>query len=320
MSTLSLSPEAAAYLEALRGELADLQPEERDDLLADVEVSLVEAAAEGESLEARFGSPARFASELRAAAGLDATESAASPSEKWTTQVRAFLARLDSNRRVARLRRGYGEIAPIWWVARALVFASGLVLLEIVGGWSATNRALPAFGGSTSTALVVAAFAAGSIAAGLYGRRRAIPGSLRLLALAANVALLVLAVPVISHTANATTSVPLTAIEAPQAPPPGPAAGLNYNGAPVRNIYAYDRKGKPLYDIRLYDQNGRPLNVGEGSAGMDPDRRVLETPRGTLLFNSFPIRYFEPGTRTVVHPTASPHKRVQRVATPALKP
>jgi hypothetical protein len=94
---------------------------------------------------------------------------------------------------------------------------------------------------------------------------------------------------------------------------------LNYNGAPVENVYVYDRNGKPLYDVRLYDQNGAPLNVGGGSGDVDPSRRVLETPRGTPLFNSFPIRYFEPGTRIVAQPTASPRKRVQRVATPALR-
>jgi len=42
-------PEVEAYLTALREALDDLPTAERDDLLAEVEVSLVEAASEGES-------------------------------------------------------------------------------------------------------------------------------------------------------------------------------------------------------------------------------------------------------------------------------
>ena len=63
-----LPPDGAAYLDALRRELADLPVEERDELLAEVESSLLAAAAEGdEQPSARLGPPARFAAELRAA-------------------------------------------------------------------------------------------------------------------------------------------------------------------------------------------------------------------------------------------------------------
>jgi predicted RNA polymerase sigma factor len=47
MCTTAHSVVVAAYLGALRAELADLESEERDDLMADVEVSLVESSAEG---------------------------------------------------------------------------------------------------------------------------------------------------------------------------------------------------------------------------------------------------------------------------------
>jgi hypothetical protein len=66
--TLLLPPEAAAYLGSRRVEPADLPPDEQDDLLPDVEVSLLEAAEAG-SLAA-LGPPREFAAELRAAAGL----------------------------------------------------------------------------------------------------------------------------------------------------------------------------------------------------------------------------------------------------------
>src|SRR5687768_14623642 len=48
-------------------------PEERDDLLSEVEPSLLEAAADGdEPIAARLGPPADFAADLRASAGLPA--------------------------------------------------------------------------------------------------------------------------------------------------------------------------------------------------------------------------------------------------------
>ena len=40
---------------------------------------------------------------------------------------------------------------------------------------------------------------------------------------------------------------------------------------------------------------------------------------GQPIYNSFPIRYFEPGTRTVAHPDASPPVHVPRIATPNLR-
>ena len=69
--TTGLPPNVAEYLSALRTELADLAPEERDDLLSEVEPSLLEAAADDdEPIAARLGPAAAFAADLRASAGL----------------------------------------------------------------------------------------------------------------------------------------------------------------------------------------------------------------------------------------------------------
>ena len=57
-------PDVAAYLDAVRSRLADLPTEERDDLVADVEASLLESG------EPPLLSPEEFAAELRDAAGL----------------------------------------------------------------------------------------------------------------------------------------------------------------------------------------------------------------------------------------------------------
>ena len=70
-ATVALPPEVAAYLDQVRAALADVPAEERDELLADIEISLLEGAADSsDPPEARLGPPERFAQELRAAAGI----------------------------------------------------------------------------------------------------------------------------------------------------------------------------------------------------------------------------------------------------------
>src|SRR5207302_1986197 len=95
-----------------------------------------------------------------------------------------------------------------------------------------------------------------------------------------------------------------------------PVAGLAYNGAPVDNIYPYSRGGRLLHDVLLYTAAGTPLNVS--TAAYDPYRRVLRTKTGVRIFNAFPVRYYEPGTRVVLRPNAGPRVKVPRVATPPL--
>ena len=79
-TTTGLPPNVAEYLDALRAELADLAPEERDDLLSEVEPSLLEAAADDdEPIAARLGPAADFAADLRASAGLPPAPRGAPP-------------------------------------------------------------------------------------------------------------------------------------------------------------------------------------------------------------------------------------------------
>ena len=45
MTTIALTPEAEAFLARVRDELADLPPDERDELLEDIESHLAEISA-----------------------------------------------------------------------------------------------------------------------------------------------------------------------------------------------------------------------------------------------------------------------------------
>jgi hypothetical protein len=138
---------------------------------------------------------------------------------------------------------------------------------------------------------------AASLALGLRARRAG--PARRGAAILLDVVLLVAAVPVLEHSADAPPVVPLSEV----------VAGPVNDGVPVENVYPYGRNGRLLLDVRLYDQQGRPLDVKIE----DPSRRpVLERGGGEAL-NAFPIRYFEPGTRRVARPNAGP-----RIAPPAL--
>jgi hypothetical protein len=182
-------PEVEAYLAAVREELADLRPEERDDLLAEVEASLLDAAEESDApIAARLGPPADFAAELRAAAGL----TAGAP----VRPKRDLLATVWSSPRTASLKRVLVELAPIWWVARAYVVVA-LVAWAGDAEWSVTAPFVPKIGiggpGSAGTGLLLLAIAlALSVGHGLWERRRGGPGTL---SVAVNVFLALAALP-----------------------------------------------------------------------------------------------------------------------------
>ena len=301
--------DVAAYLETVRGELSDLPQAERDDLLAEVEDSLLEAAGEGGSIAARLGPPTEFAAELRSAAGLHPpTTSAADRSPLGRRAVELaerVLAhpRFDAARTVAR------ELAPIWWLARAYL-AVGALAYVFDTGWSTRYPVVPRFDSAKfGLALVLLAMVL-SVWLGLRSRRSfRLPRAVAVL----NAACVVAIVPVALDLAD--TSAYDALVASAYAPTPETPVALTYGGVAVDNVYPYSREGKLLHDVLLFDGAGRPLDVG----GLgDPQRRLLLKSDGTPLFNSFPIRYFEPGTSLVANPNAGPPVAVPEIETPPL--
>ena len=119
--TTGLPPNVAEYLGALRTELADLAPEERDDLLSEVEPSLLEAAADDdEPIAARLGPAAAFAADLRASAGLPPAPHGEPAAPRG---LRASVLELSRHPVVAGAASVLRELAPVWWVARAAAAA-----------------------------------------------------------------------------------------------------------------------------------------------------------------------------------------------------
>jgi hypothetical protein len=77
------------------------------------------------------------------------------------------------------------------------------------------------------------------------------------------------------------------------------------------------RDGRLLHDVLVCTGSGRPLDVK--SAAADPLRRVPVSTGGARLYNAFPVRYYERGTRRVAHPDAAPRIALPRFRTPALE-
>src|SRR5262249_21166800 len=123
--------------------------------------------------------PARFAAELRASAGLPPAPATASPPREsaWTRLKRDSAVR-------AGLARGR-ELAPIWWVARAFILLAALT----VGTRESYCVPFPRLTGHKALDVFLVVLAIGvSIALGFAGRRR--PNRLRPLRIAVNLALL----------------------------------------------------------------------------------------------------------------------------------
>jgi uncharacterized membrane protein len=275
------------YLDAVRARLGDLDPEEREHLLSDTEASLLEAAGDEAALplEVRLGPPEHFARELRAAAGL--------PEEPSRAARASLLARLAAHRRVTAARGVARELVPAWWLVRAFVALS--VVAQLLGDdWSVRYPIFTSvLGGPLGWVLLLGAVA-GSVALGR--RERA---ATRRWPLVLNVALgLAAAWLLVAMAGNAgadrATDHAVVFVETP-------SEGLVRDGHRIGNIYPYDRRGRLLQDVRLFDETGTPLAVRHGEA---LPRRVPVDRTGERLFNAFPIRYFEEGTRKVRRPGA----------------
>jgi hypothetical protein len=283
MTPATADTQVRDYLEAVRERLSDLDPEEREHLLSDTEASLLEAGEDEVALppEVRLGPPDQFARELRAAAGLPELPVAGSRP--------GLLARLAANRRVVAARGLARELAPAWWVLRG--FAAFTAVAQVVGDdWSAQYPMFTSLLGKPLGWFLLLAAIAGSVALGRRERGRR--------AIALNVALLAATVWVAIAMAGSSGGGATQVIEvaAPPAPP-----GLTFDGRPVGNVYPYDRRGRLLHDVRLYDEEGAPLDVRRGERR---PRRMVRDRAGDRQFNSFPIRYFDPGTRRVERPEA----------------
>ena len=291
------SREAQQYLDGVAAELADLADEDRADLLDELAAHLDELAAESDApLPARLGTPAEYAAELRASAGLPPARARGRAGGRVLDRLRA----LERRRDVTATRDFLVALRPAWWVLRAWVLV-GLVAMwpgQTTPTWSWDWPMVPRVASPRVGLLVLVAVIVLSVQLG-RGRVRS-----RLLAgpvvASANVLLALLTLPVVSSFADHggaryvyVPAEPVTRV---------PADGVYADGSQVWNIYPYDAGGRLLHDVRLYDQDGAPLSLG---LGPDGTRKPVVDSLGRLVANAFPYRYVEPDG-TVADPDAGP--------------
>jgi hypothetical protein len=309
-TTAGSSEQIDAYLAAVRVSLGDIAEDERAELLAEVEASLIESAGEIDSPTAALGPPEAFAAELRASAGLGEPSPVSAPAQGTLQVARAFASELGRRPWAARSLSIARELAPAWWLVRGYLVVVAIASITNAR-WSQSRPWAPAFSSRRTDILIIALVVAASLALGVLRRRRV--ASLLLVAVVVDIAAVLAIVPAVRHVTNAPATVFIVGAPVVQAP----ATGLSFSGRPVLNVYPYSRDGKLLHDVRLYDDLGRPLTLDLGS---DQLRRVPVAANGTRVFNAFPIRYRQPGTHVVAHPNAAPRIRVPKIVTPALRP
>jgi len=296
-STTARSREAQGYLDGVAAALADLPEDDRADLLDELATHLDEIAAEGTSpLESRLGSPADYAAELRASAGLPTVRSRGRTAADVMSRLRALRRRAD----VAAVERFLVSVRPAWWVARAWVLVA---LLTWFGQphWLRSLAVVPNLGSTGLSVFVLLGAVVLSVQLGWQRRLRA-----RWLVAAVNLAALVGLGPVLLTVNEAVLygtfdyyygdPEPLRVDRVPR-------EGVYAAGNRVWNVYAYDAAGQMLHDVRLYDQDGSPISLG---LPFDPTKQQTLDVSGQKVDNAYPYRYLDPATGEVAQPNAGP--------------
>jgi hypothetical protein len=306
MTAIALTPEGEAFLARVRDELADLPPDERDELLEDIESHLAEVAGEGGvGLAARLGSAEEFAQELRNSAGL--------PPRAATAFSRLDRCRswIDGSMRwIGSLREQFRAV-HIWWVVRGSLLAVAVaVVIGQLGdnyAWGHAHAWLPHAGlRGEGAAVALAAFVILSLGLG----RLAAGGRGGHVDRAASAVALIAIVPAAWHLDSPPRAPIYSTVPSPN------MLGLRFNGTPVGNIFPFDASGQPLDDVLLYRSNGQALNVD--AYRIDPKRRYLVAPNGRRLYNSFPVRFYTRNTQQVAKGWIRPSVHIPKLQIPPL--
>jgi hypothetical protein len=317
--------EIAEFVSAVRGWLNDLSADEVNELTGGLEADLTDALAEaGSTPSQRYGDPAEYASELRAAAGLPprnagGTQRAVGPSfaasleqgvvlpirERYDSALRS----LDREPWWPGVRDFLVVVRPAWWMIRAWVAVQSLFLVSGAG-----DRAVR--GGFGGLVLLIAVI----VLSVQLGRHTPLPVAWQRFVVAAwNLVAVLLLLPML-FTSNGDSY--QASYEGDYTSP-----GLNLNGDPVTNVFPYDSQGRPLDGVQLYDQDGRPLETDENSRSSYDEATggeytlVPGSPDGLApRWNAFPLQQrrtdFDNGVPGPIQPAPRPLSGVPLVATP----
>ena len=339
MTATIRNAEVTRFVEAVRQALDDLTPDEVDELTGGLEADLDDALADDPAAGVeRFGSPADYAAELRAAAGLPpraargGRRGAGSLVDRVETVQRGWQERLDR----LRARRWWSVVRdflvtlrPVWWVARG--WAAYEFVAAVLGRGEARVLPITLSGLVLLGLLIVVSVEAGRRWTAAGTRPPHAPtGWLRRWAPRALNAVAVVLLLGFGSSVELVQYLPGPSGENVVVPP---SNGLWLNGTEVRNVFPYDANGRPLTDVQLFDENGRSLSVGTSAQtpltdqtgpylGQRATRQVPAVDANNRpVWNVFPLRQqaVEPGADTDPN-TGSTVDRPISAPTPARAP
>ncbi|MBF4623090.1 hypothetical protein [Clavibacter sp. VKM Ac-2872] len=292
----NLDTRIRAFAAAVRARLADLDPEDVDDLTGGLEADLQEEAADHDgALE--LGDPARYADELRSSAGLPerAVETAAtSPLHQLRDGIRSrageLHARIRANRELSAILDLLIVFRPVWWLLRAWAgYQVVLVVLAAFLGIYSRFLVLPY--GSMRWLLLLLLL----VVSVQWGRDRWVPTrplrSLRTAVSVVTALALVVLIPVSIDRSGESARVEYAPSSSSSSVPPE----LTLDGKRISNVFAYDAEGNLLDRVQLFDQDGEPLSVVPPAlAEVDPTTGEPLEP-STGAWNAFPLSLRDAG-------------------------
>jgi hypothetical protein len=284
--------DVAGYAAAVRSALAPLPAAVRESLVEDLENHLAEVASESDlPLQERLGKPEDYAAELTLAYGAGDVLAGAGRQTSFRGRAAALLRAGLGNLAYRDLRALLPELGPGWWVLRAYL---AVLVLAFIFRDGSNLRPIPNPFSSNGLLQIVATLLAINLSVRLGRRAMPVSKGWRGAVVALNVAIAILALPVLVSMGTGSNN---AYTYDNSADPYFSAASAGYYPG-VTNIYPYSRDGKPLKDVLLYDQEGRPLVPDKTDIVID----VPNGPDGLPIPNAYPLNERQANGEPVVPP------------------
>jgi hypothetical protein len=301
--------DVAGYAAAVRAALAALPEAERESLLEDLEDHLAEVASESDvPLQERLGKPEDYAAELTLAY---AGAAGSTPRRRlFRDSLRSLISSVSGTKAYREVRAILPDLRPGWWVLRAY-----LAVLVLAFFFKDGHNLRPIPNPFSSFGLLQILATAAAVVISVRLGRRGAPARIgvRWAALAVNVAIALLTVPVL---ASMSTSHPYAESIVYSSDPYSSAVAAGYYPG-FTNIYPYTKDGKPLKDVLLYDQNGKPLMPAK--SGVMTDYPIGAD--GQPITNSYPLNQRHPKGDPILPPrVALPPSATEPGPTPTPTP
>ena len=263
--TIRIPSEVDTFVAAVRACFADLDPDEREELLGGLAADMADLV--DERGPGALGTPGRTPQSSALPLGWPSPRGRrgdGSPQQRVRGRMHSSTAGARNGNawppRSPVMRGGFLQsLRPFWWLLRAWVALQLIDLMWGNGGYNSGLDAIPSLHWLSFPLLVAAVVISVQIGRMVFD--------------------------------NLVTTAKVDGwyggYGAPFSNPP--EAGLSFNGRPVRNVYPYDAAGKPLVGVQLVDENGRRLDVDGRAYDWGSPRTVPWLNGRTEAWNVFPL-------------------------------